>query len=72
MICKPSSLRDLNAALEKVILDDQVFFVILPKSSNPWASADLLDSGSPLRCARNDGRLGPVGGKNLIIDLTVI
>ena len=27
-----------------------------------------LDSGSPLRCARNDGSLGPVGGKDLIIE----
>ncbi len=51
-----------------VKLDDQVFFVVPPKASNPCASADLLDSGSSLRCARNDGRLGPVGGKNLIIE----
>ena len=36
-------------------------------ASNPCASGALLDSGSPLRCSRNDGRLGPVAEKNLII-----
>ncbi len=51
-----------------LLLDDQVFFVIPSKASNPCASGNILDSGSPLRCARNDGRLGPVGGKNLITE----
>ena len=50
------------------MLDDQVFFDIAPKASSLYASADLLDSGSPLRRARNDGRLGTVGGKILIVE----
>ncbi len=54
-----------------VAVDDQILLVIPPEASNPCASAHLLDSGSPLRCARNDGRLGPVGGNNLIIEYKI-
>ena len=38
------------------------------RASNPCAYADLLDSGSQLRCARNDGRIGPVGGKKPTVE----
>ena len=36
-------------------LDDQVFFRHSCESRNPVVFETFLDSGSPLRCARNDG-----------------
>ncbi len=65
-VCKKEIIKMIRAKLVK--LDDQVFLAVLPKALNPCASADLLDSGSRLRRARNEGRLCPVGGKNLIIE----
>ncbi len=38
------------------------------ENGNPLASADFMDSGSPLRYARNDMHLKLLAGKNLIIE----